>query len=132
MTQLFDLEGRCGIVTDSSRGIGQAIAQALASHGANVVISSRNQEACALVADSINSRVAGRTIAVAASIRVKADLERLVRAGCEALGEVNIAVCNAATNPYYGPMAGISSAGRYVTGQTIVIDGGATVTLGVL
>jgi NAD(P)-dependent dehydrogenase (short-subunit alcohol dehydrogenase family) len=43
---LFDLTGKVAIITGSSRGIGRAIAQALAAHGARVVISSRKQEAC--------------------------------------------------------------------------------------
>ena len=45
MTELFDLTGRAAVVTGSSRGIGRAIAERLAEHGANVVISSRKAEA---------------------------------------------------------------------------------------
>lgn len=104
----FDLSGRGAIVTGSSRGIGRAIANALAAHGANVVISSRKQPACDEVAAEINSRNGGRATAIPANIGSRTDIERLVDEGRAALGSIDILVCNAASNPYYGPMAGIS------------------------
>ena len=54
--RLFDLTGKVAIVTGSSRGIGLAIAAALAEHGAKVVISSRKQDACDEVAQAINAQ----------------------------------------------------------------------------
>jgi NAD(P)-dependent dehydrogenase (short-subunit alcohol dehydrogenase family) len=105
---LFDLGGRTALVTGSSRGIGRDIAEALAAHGANVVISSRKQEACDAVAAAINAQRGGRAIAVAASIASKPDLERLAASAADAFGRIDILVCNAATNPYHGPMLGIS------------------------
>lgn len=107
--QLFDLSGQVAIVTGSSRGIGRAIAERLAEHGARVVISSRKQPACDEVAAAINARHgAGRAIAVAASISSKDALQALVDATMQAFGRVDVLVCNAASNPYYGPMSGIS------------------------
>lgn len=108
LTDLFDLTGKTAIVTGSSRGIGEAIASHLAAHGANVVISSRNIADCEKVAEAINARGAGKAIAVAASISSKQALEELVANTREAFGPVDILVCNAASNPYYGPMAGIA------------------------
>ena len=108
-SNLFDLTGKVAIVTGSSRGIGKAIAEALADQGAKVVISSRNQDACDPVAAAINAKHGeGRAIAVAASISSKDALQNLVDQTKAAFGQVDILVCNAASNPYYGPMAGIS------------------------
>jgi NAD(P)-dependent dehydrogenase (short-subunit alcohol dehydrogenase family) len=104
---LFDLEGKVAIVTGSSRGIGRAIAERLAEHGAKVVISSRKAPACEAVADAINGVRPGHAIAVAANISSKADLQRLVDETRSAFGRIDILVCNAASNPYYGPMAEI-------------------------
>ena len=107
--RLFDLTGKIAIVTGSSRGIGLAIAAALAEHGARVVISSRKQEACDEVAQAINAQHGeGRAIAVAANISAKDDLQNLVDETRKAFGRIDVLVCNAASNPYYGPMAGIS------------------------
>ena len=107
MSGLFDLTGKVAIVTGSSRGIGRAIAEALADQGARVVISSRKQDACDEVAAAINAKHDGAAIAVAASISDKAALQALVDRTKAAFGKVDILVCNAASNPYYGPMAGI-------------------------
>ncbi|WP_310468971.1 SDR family oxidoreductase [Sphingomonas sp.] len=109
MTPLFDLTDKVAIVTGSSRGIGKAIAEALADHGAKVVISSRKQDACEEVAAALNAKHGeGRAIAIAASISDKSALENLVAKSLEAFGRIDVLVCNAASNPYYGPMAGIT------------------------
>ena len=106
---LFDLTGKVAIITGSSRGIGRAIAEAFADQGAKVVISSRKAEACAEAADAINAKHGeGRAIVVPASISSKEELQRLVDETKAQLGQIDILVCNAASNPYYGPMAGIS------------------------
>jgi NAD(P)-dependent dehydrogenase (short-subunit alcohol dehydrogenase family) len=105
---LFDLTGKVAIVTGSSRGIGRAIAEALADHGAKVVISSRKAGACQEVADAINARHSDAAIVVPASISSKEELQALVDETRKRLGRIDILVCNAASNPYYGPMAGIS------------------------
>jgi NAD(P)-dependent dehydrogenase (short-subunit alcohol dehydrogenase family) len=111
LTNLFDLGGRVAIVTGSSRGIGRAIAERLAEHGASVVISSRKAEACAETAATINralQRDAARPIA--ANISSKEELQHLVDETASAFGRIDILVCNAASNPYYGAMDGISDA----------------------
>jgi NAD(P)-dependent dehydrogenase (short-subunit alcohol dehydrogenase family) len=106
---LFDLTGKVAIITGSSRGIGKAIALRLAEHGANVVISSRKASPCEEVARAINDRVGeDRAIAIAASISSKEDLQNLVDATMEKWGRIDVLVCNAATNPYYGPSGGIT------------------------
>ncbi len=106
---LFDLTGKSAIITGSSRGIGKAIAEAMAEQGARVVISSRKPEPCEDVAKSINDKHGdGTAIAVPANISSKDDLQNLVDETNAAFGKIDILVCNAASNPYYGPMAGIS------------------------
>lgn len=109
MANLFDLAGKTAIITGSSRGIGKAIAHRLAEHGANVVVSSRKADACEAAAVEINGQV-GRKAAVAipANIASKEALQNLVDETNRALGQIDICVCNAASNPYFGPMSGIA------------------------
>ncbi len=106
---LFDLSGKVAIITGSSRGIGKAIAERMAEHGAKVVISSRKAGPCEEVAAAINAKHgAGTAIAIPANIASKEELRNLVDKTREAFGQVDICVCNAASNPYYGPMEGIA------------------------
>ena len=104
----FDMTGKVAIVTGSSRGIGRAIAEEFAAHGAKVAISSRNQDACDEVASAINGTHPGAAIAVASSLSSKESLQALVDATRNAFGPVDVLVCNAASNPHYGPMATIT------------------------
>ncbi len=106
---LFDLRGKAAVVTGSSRGIGRAIAERLAEHGARVAISSRKLDTCREAADAINARWGEeRAIAVEASISDKAALQALAEQAMETFGRVDVLVCNAATNPHFGPMATIA------------------------
>jgi NAD(P)-dependent dehydrogenase (short-subunit alcohol dehydrogenase family) len=105
---LFDLKGKTALITGSTKGIGKAIAEQFASHGARVTISSRKPGPCEEVAAAINASHGGGTaIACPANISSKEDLQRLVNETNAAFGKIDIVVCNAASNPYYGPMAGI-------------------------
>lgn len=105
---LFSLAGKVAVITGSSRGIGKAIAERMAEHGARVVISSRKAGPCEEVAASINEKYgAGRAISVPANISSKDDLKRLVDETNHQFGKIDIVVCNAASNPYYGPLGGI-------------------------
>ena len=106
---LFNLKGQVAIITGSSRGIGKAIAERMAEHGAKVVISSRKAPACQEVVDALNARHGANTaISVPANISSKAELENLVTVAKREFGKVDILVCNAASNPYYGPQANIA------------------------
>ncbi len=109
MSNLFDLTGKTAIVTGSSRGIGKAIAHRLAEHGANVVVSSRKLDACEEAAAEINAAVGRKAaLAIAANIAAKEALQTLVDETRAAFGQIDILVCNAASNPYFGPMGGMS------------------------
>lgn len=106
---LFDLSGKTAVITGSSKGIGKAIAQRMAEQGSRVVISSRKVEPCAQVAAAINAQFGeGRAISIPANISSKDDLQNLVAVTNAQFGKIDILVCNAASNPYYGPLAGIA------------------------
>jgi NAD(P)-dependent dehydrogenase (short-subunit alcohol dehydrogenase family) len=105
MANLFDLSGKSAIITGSTKGIGKAIAHRLAEHGANVVVSSRKADVCEQVAAEINDRVGRKAaIPVACNIASKEALQNLVNETDAAFGKVDILVCNAASNPHFGPM----------------------------
>jgi NAD(P)-dependent dehydrogenase (short-subunit alcohol dehydrogenase family) len=102
---LFDLSGRVAVVTGSSRGIGRAIVERMAEQGARVVVSSRKLEPCQELAAAINAKYGDkRAISVAANISSKEQLKGLVDETVRAFGQIDILVCNAASNPHYGPM----------------------------
>jgi NAD(P)-dependent dehydrogenase (short-subunit alcohol dehydrogenase family) len=121
---LFDMTGKVVVITGSSRGIGKAIAEEMAVHGAKVVISSRKQDACDAVAAAINTRhVPGTAISVPANISSKESLAHLVLQTRQHFGQIDALVCNAASNPYYGPLAGISDeAFRKILDNNIVAN----------
>ncbi len=108
---LFDLSGKVAVITGSTKGIGRAIAEQMALHGASVVVSSRKADACEQVAAEINAMVGdgvGKAVSIAANISHKEDLENLIAETHKVLGDIDILVCNAASNPYYGTMTGIT------------------------
>jgi len=101
---MFDLTQRVAVITGSSRGIGRAIAEAMARAGARVVVSSRKPAACEGVVEAIRA-AGGEAIAVPCNVAERAQLEALVARTVEQWGRLDILVCNAAVNPYFGPMA---------------------------
>ena len=101
---LFDLSGKVAVITGASKGIGRAIAERMAEHGAKVVISSRKLDACEEVAKGIRER-GGEAVATACPIGRKEELQALVDSTKARWGAIDILVCNAAVNPFFGPAA---------------------------
>ena len=101
MSRLFDLSGKVAIVTGSTKGIGKAIATALADHGAKVVVSSRDKDRVAETAKELTE--GGREVlGVPCNVGRKAQLQALVDATRKAWGQIDIVVGNAGINPHYG------------------------------
>jgi len=103
---LIDLSGKVAVITGSRRGIGRSIAETMARAGARVVVSSRKREPCEDVVAGIRGR-GGEAIAVPCNISDRAQIDGLVDATVAAWGRVDILVCNAASNPYFGPLTGL-------------------------
>jgi len=104
--ELFGLTGKVAIITGSSKGIGKVIAENYAKLGATVVVSSRKESACEQVAENIRLN-GGEAISVPCNISSEKDVSNLANTTMEKYGRVDILVCNAAVNPYFGPLADI-------------------------
>ncbi|MDA0360180.1 MAG: SDR family oxidoreductase [Proteobacteria bacterium] len=102
----FRLDNKVAIITGASRGIGRSIAIAYARYGAKVIVSSRKIDACEEVVDEIRS-LGGEATATVANISDKSSLEELVRFSVTTYGGIDILVCNAASNPFYGELKDI-------------------------
>jgi dehydrogenase/reductase SDR family member 4 len=100
---ILDLTGKVAIVTGASKGIGEAIAQYYAAHGAKVIVNSRKQEAVDAVVAHINTE-GGQALGIAGQVGNSADCQNIFNATMEAYGRVDILVNNAATNPVFGPV----------------------------
>ena len=104
---MFDLKGKVALITGSTKGIGKSIAEELAKAGAKVVISSRKAEACEAVTKELTGK-ALEAISLPCNVAHKAQLQQLVDSTMKKWGRIDILVCNAATNPVYGPTANAS------------------------
>lgn len=104
MKHPFDLSGQAAIITGSSRGIGRAAAEIMASLGAKIVVSSRKLDACEEVVAAIRDK-GGDAIAIPCNISRKNEIEELVAKTLVRYSRIDTLVCNAAVNPVYGPLA---------------------------
>jgi len=105
-TKLFDLSGQVALVTGATRGIGKEIAREMARSGAKVAVCSRKAEACEAVRAEFEKEGL-EVLAQPCNVSRKEDLRAIVDATVKRWGRIDIAVANAASNPYYGPLAEI-------------------------
>jgi NAD(P)-dependent dehydrogenase (short-subunit alcohol dehydrogenase family) len=107
MTALFDLQGKVALVTGATRGIGKSIAVELGRAGARVAVCSRKADACRETEKELKE-MGLEAFAMPCNVSRKEDLQALVDATAAKWGGIDIVVANAASNPYYGPLTGIS------------------------
>ena len=121
MFPLFDLSGKTAVLTGASKGMGLAMATALAEHGARVVISARNQDQLETATQTINS-LCGKDMAIpiVANAGQRDALENLVETARSRAGSIDIVIGNAGVNPYFGPTSEISDAAYQKTMTTNV------------
>jgi NAD(P)-dependent dehydrogenase (short-subunit alcohol dehydrogenase family) len=101
----FSLKDKTALITGASRGIGEAIALALAGNGARCILTSRKIEGLQAVVAKIRS-AGGQADAFACNVGRMADIEKLFDHVEQTYGKLHILVNNAATNPYFGDMMG--------------------------
>src|ERR1700716_539114 len=95
---LFDMSGKVAVITGSSKGIGRAIAERMAEHGAKVVVSSRKADACETVAADIRAK-GGEAFVKTCHVGKVEELQALVDATLAHWGHIDILVCSAGINP---------------------------------
>ena len=95
---LFSLKGQTALVTGGSKGLGEAMAHALAGAGAEVVITSRHHDEAKAVADDISARTSRRVLAFEADASSRQQAETSVDFAVEQLGQLDILVNNAGVN----------------------------------
>jgi NAD(P)-dependent dehydrogenase (short-subunit alcohol dehydrogenase family) len=103
LQEYFSLKGKTAIITGASKGIGEAIAYFLGKAGANVVVSSRKQEAVEAIAKKFEANGI-KAKAIACQMGDMDAIDVLVNATVDTYGGIDIVVNNAATNPVFGPI----------------------------
>lgn len=108
MDNLFDLSGKVAVITGGSRGLGLAMAQAFAAHGADLVIASRKLPACEQVAASIRQKYGRKVMAVQYHAGHWQDSDALVEQVNLSMDGIDILVNNAGMSPLYSSLGSVS------------------------
>ncbi|CAN5741126.1 SDR family oxidoreductase [soil metagenome] len=95
-----DLNGKTAVVTGSSKGIGFAIAEALAAAGANVTVSARNREEVERAAASLNEAGGGRVVGIPCDVRSHEEVKRLIQGAVDEFGAIDILINNAGVGAF--------------------------------
>jgi NAD(P)-dependent dehydrogenase (short-subunit alcohol dehydrogenase family) len=104
---LFDLSGRVALVTGGSRGLGRAIVRALAQAGADVIVSSRKQEACEAAAAEVR-QLGRRALVHVCHVGRWEEIDRLVDTSYAEFGQIDVLVNNAGLAPTYPNPEGVT------------------------
>jgi NAD(P)-dependent dehydrogenase (short-subunit alcohol dehydrogenase family) len=104
----FDLTGKVAVVTGGSRGLGRAMCEAFARHGADVVVASRKAEACVALAREIAAGTGRRALGVGCHVGRWRDCDALVDTVLDRLGRIDVLVNNAGMSPLYPSLEGVS------------------------
>ncbi len=107
MSNMKTLEGKTALVTGAGRGIGRAIALALAAKGADVCVASRTLPELEEVSEGIRGR-GRKALATACDLRNEAEIHRLVRSAEREFGRIDILVNNAGIG-YFAPVRSMTT-----------------------
>lgn len=108
---LFDLTGRVAIVTDTSRGLGQYMARALANSSADLVLTSRHRDSLHAFETEIKF-LGRRAVSLSLDVRDKSSIDEFAKDAEAAFGQIDILVNNAGCNVRIGnPSLILSQAG---------------------
>ena len=109
-SDLFNLSEKRVLITGASKGMGKAMANALMSYGAHVVISSRKRDQLEACAEELKQSTSNNKVyPFAFNMSNEDDLNNLTDFAFDRLGFIDVIVGNAGVNPYYGPIGKIST-----------------------
>lgn len=106
----FDLSGKVAVVTGGSRGLGRAMTLGMARAGADVVIASRNGEACEEFAAEVTAATGRRALGIGAHVGKWEALDELVDRVYDEFGRIDVFINNAGMSPLYDKVENVSEA----------------------
>ncbi|MEM8924876.1 MAG: glucose 1-dehydrogenase [Actinomycetota bacterium] len=106
----FDLSGKVAVVTGGSRGLGRAMVEAFARHGADVVVASRKLPACEMLAQEVAAETGRRAIGVACHVGHWDQCQALFDRVYDEFGRCDVLVNNAGMSPLYDSLTEVSEA----------------------